>query len=244
MDGWMEGNRGRCSDMMDIFLEKDNELSNLYIRIAKMFSTYPDVIYGFADISFSDYRLKYKTALVFAVPHSKILTLETYKEQLFDDLVTEARNKGELIQDKLKDIIKDSNCKYEVPPISQTDENTLIAPISFKYAAVNAGLGWIGKNGVLVTEKHGPRVRLFVLLINSDVPVSLPVTESNCPEECFKCVNACPHKALEGKQWNIGMKRREIIDYQLCNQKRSLYINTHGKKHSCGFCVVACKHGL
>ena len=47
-----------------------------------------------------------------------------------------------------------------IPPVAQTDELSLIAPFSFKYAAVQAGLGWIGKSGVLVTREFDPRARL------------------------------------------------------------------------------------
>lgn len=82
------------------------------------------------------------------------------------------------------------------------------------------------------------------MLINLDFPVTSSMLESKCHKECFACVNACPHKVLKGKQWNINTKRTEIIDYQLCNQKRSLYIKTHNRKHSCGYCMVSCPCGL
>ena len=219
-------------------------LPDTYNKIVALFKKYPEVLYGFTGIHFSDYSAKYKGALVFAVPYAKMLTLKTYKEQLFEDLIAEARHKGNLIHKALEAILQEEHCEYEAPPVSQTSEDTLIAPFSFKYAAVYAGLGWIGKNGVLITEKYGPRVRLFAVLINFDFPASSPILDSKCPEQCFACVNACPYKALKGKQWDINTKRSEIIDYQLCNQKRSLYIKLHNRKHSCGFCMASCPRGL
>ena len=96
----------------------------------------------------------------------------------------------------------------------------------------------------MITEKYGPRVRLSAILINYDLPIGTPITKSKCPPECNICLNACPHKALTGYQWNIGAKREELIDYKLCNQKRSLYLKTHHRKHSCGLCMVSCPFGL
>ena len=219
-------------------------LLDKYNRIVKLFKNYPEVLYGFTDIHFSDYKSKYRGALIFAIPHSKMLTLRTYDEQLFEDLIVEARSIGEFIQKEIEAILQEHDCAYESPPMAQTDEDTLVAPLSFKYTAVNARLGWIGKSGVLITEKYGPRVRLFAILINFDFPVSSPILNSKCPKECFECVNACPYKVLKGKQWDIYTKRYEIIDYLLCNQKRKLYIKSHNRKHSCGFCMVACPRGV
>lgn len=217
---------------------------NVYNRIISLFKNYPEVLYGFSDTPNIDYKNKYNGVLVFAVPHSELLTLETYAEEKLEDLIYEARVKINKIQKEIIDILTEENCAYEIPPIAQTSEETLVAPLSFKYAAVHSHLGWIGKNGVLITEKYGPRVRLSALLINFYFPVTLPILESNCPDKCIECINACPHKALKGKQWNINTKRSEIIDYQLCNQKRRLYIKSHNRKHSCGFCMVSCPYGL
>jgi len=105
-------------------------------------------------------------------------------------------------------------------------------------------LGWIGKNDVLITEKYGPRVRLSAILVNYELPIGSPIIKSDCPPACNICINACPHNALTDYQWNIGAKREELINYKLCNQKRSLYLKTHHRKHSCGLCMVSCPLGL
>jgi len=219
-------------------------LSETYNKIITLFEKFPEVLYGFTGIGFSEYKSKFKGALIFAVPHSKMLTFSSYDEEKFENLIVEARSKGNSILIEIEAILNESSCSYEIPPIAQTSEDTLIAPFSFKYAAVNAHLGLIGKSGVLITEKYGPRVRLFAVLVNLDFPVTSPIFDSKCQKGCFECVNACPYKALKGKQWNINIIRDEIIDYQLCNHKRKIYIKSHGRKHSCGFCIVACPYGL
>jgi epoxyqueuosine reductase QueG len=35
----------------------------------------------------------------------------------------------------------------------QESEETIIAPFSYKFAVLYAGIGWIGKNDLLITEK-------------------------------------------------------------------------------------------
>ncbi len=185
-----------------------------------------------------------KHTLVYAVPHLEFVTLNNYSEENFELLICEAREKVNQIQNEIETILKNENSIYEIPPLSQSSEETLVAPLSFKYAAVHARLGWIGKNGVLITRKYGPRVRLAAILIDFEFPISSPIFSSQCPSNCFKCVDACPHKALKGKQWDINTKRFEIIDFQLCIQKRKEYIKKHGRKHSCGFCMVSCPIGL
>ncbi len=219
-------------------------MSNIYNKIVSLFQKYPEVLYGFSEIPYSEFKTKYKGALLFAVPHSARMALDTYSEEGFENLIGEAREKINTILREIECVLTEEGSVYEIPPVAQTSEETLIAPFSFKYGAVNSGLGWIGKNGVLITEKYGPRVRLAAVLINFDFPLVSPISESKCPVECMECVKACPHKVLQGKQWDIHTKRSEIIDYQLCNQKRSLYLKTHDRKHSCGFCLVSCPYGL
>mgnify|MGYP001210682763 CR=1 FL=1 len=217
---------------------------DLYNDILKIFKKNSDSLFGISNINFSEYKSDYKCALIFAIPHMELLSINNYKEEKFEYLICKARDCINLLLEAITTILKQYKIQYYIPPVAQSSEETLIAPFSFKFASVNAGLGWIGKNDVLITEKYGPRVRLSAILINYDLPIGTPITKSKCPPECNICLNACPHKALTGYQWNIGAKREELIDYKLCNQKRSLYLKTHQRKHSCGLCMVSCPFGL
>ncbi len=219
-------------------------MSDLYNTILGIFKKNPDVLYGISNINFSEYKLDYKCALVFAVPHIELLSINSYKEEKLETLIDDAHDGINLLLEEITTVLNKSKIQYYIPPASQSNEKTLIAPFSFKFASVNAGLGWIGKNGVLITEKYGPRVRLSAILINSDLPIGNPITKSKCPTDCNMCVNACPYKALTGYTWSIDTKREELINYKLCNQKRSLYIKTLYRKHSCGLCMVSCPIGL
>ena len=64
--------------------------------------------------------------------------------------------------------------------------------------AVDAGLGEMGRNGLLITPEYGPRVRLCKVLtdlpLTPDKPIDFGVTEF-C-KTCKKCVNACAVDAI------------------------------------------------
>ena len=211
-------------------------------KIQQLFAQIPDVKYGYADISYSSFGEEYKSALVIAVPYDKQLVLEEYTEEAFDTSILSAKTRLEQILKDVEDLLKEERIKFYIPPVAQQNEEDLLAVFSFKYAAVNAGLGWIGKNDVLITEEYGPRVRLSAVLIDYPFMPGERITESRCGT-CTKCVDICPHKALKEVTWNINAQRSEIIDYHLCNQKRSAYIESHGRKHACGLCIVVCPFG-
>ncbi|MDO5844691.1 MAG: hypothetical protein Q4Q53_06075 [Methanocorpusculum sp.] len=85
-----------------------------------------------------------------------------------------------------------------------------------KTAALRAGLGFIGKNNLLVTEKYGCAVMLGKVLTSAPF-----ITTSETPKEpqcrdCTICVNVCQSKALLGKTWSITTTREEIIVRKQC----------------------------
>lgn len=211
--------------------------------IAKELECYPEVLYGYSDISYSHFYTQYKSALVLAVPYTNQILINDYSEIAFEEGIVGARYNLNIILQKIEAVLKDLLINYYIPPVSQNNEEDLVAPFSYKFAAVNAGLGWIGKNDVVITEKYGPRVRLSAILIDEILPYDKPITKSKCPDSCSKCVDACPYEALYGVKWDIEKHRNEIIDYKLCNQKRSLYIEKLGRKNACGLCMVACPFG-
>ncbi|MCK5593137.1 epoxyqueuosine reductase, partial [Candidatus Bathyarchaeota archaeon] len=66
-----------------------------------------------------------------------------------------------------------------------------------KEAGVLAGLGIIGKNNLLVTEKYGPRIRLRAVNTNASLKPD-PVMEGlDYCHECNICVEACPANAFD-----------------------------------------------
>ena len=212
-------------------------------EIRALFAEYPDVLYGFTGIDYSAYAKQYASALVFAVPYAGQVTLEDYSEEKFDQGIQAARVRLEEIVQGLEAILGKSAVHYWIPPVAQQNETDLLAPFSFKFAAVHAGLGWIGKNDVVITRRYGPRVRLSAVLIDAVFEYGQPITRSECPGTCRACVEICPCHALLDQSWTIKSRRREIIDYQRCNRMRSGFLKKLGRKNACGLCLTVCPVG-
>lgn len=109
----------------------------------------------------------------------------------------------------------------------------VVAPL----VAAAAGLGEIGRTGILITKKYGPRVRLGV--VTTDIPLVPDSSEKFGIEEfckiCKKCVKTCPGKAIpEGDMEFINdVKRWQIKQEQCYEMWRKLGTD-------CGICLSAC----
>ncbi len=212
-------------------------------EIRNVLSGYPEILFGFTGISYCSYRDSYASALVLAAPYGEQLSPDDYTEERFEQGIRSAAVCLEDVITEIEKVLQKHRTKYWIPPVAQENETELRALFSFKTAAAHAGIGWFGKNDVIITERYGPRVRLSAVLIDEVFEYGRPVTESRCPDDCTKCIDICPCKALKNRQWTVGTDRSEIIDYQKCNQMRSAFIRKLGRKNACGLCLAACPFG-
>ncbi len=111
-----------------------------------------------------------------------------------------------------------------------------------KTVATRSGIGWIGKNGCLVTDEYGPRIRLGSILTNMEVKFNEPIIESKCGK-CNACVRACPALGLRGEIWYPGIGREEIVDARACSDHMSKYYKAIGRGSVCGICIKVCPRG-
>lgn len=68
------------------------------------------------------------------------------------------------------------------------------APVLDKAWASKSGLGWIGKNSNLITQKVGSFYFIAELIIDLDLEYDSPTTD-HCGS-CTKCIDACPTEAI------------------------------------------------
>lgn len=123
-------------------------------------------------------------------------------------------------------------------------ERTLRAAFQHKIAATRAGLGFIGKSGLLIAPDFGPRVRLVTVFTDLPFPTGQPILEGRCGG-CRLCVEACPAGAIKGREWRAGMAREEILDAHACcrEAKRLLKERAGADEAVCGICVAVCPRG-
>lgn len=67
-------------------------------------------------------------------------------------------------------------------------------PVSERFFAAQAGLGWIGRNGLLIRPRGGSYCFLASILTTLELPVDRPM--ANHCGNCHRCEQACPTGAL------------------------------------------------
>jgi epoxyqueuosine reductase QueG len=80
------------------------------------------------------------------------------------------------------------------PMVKET--NGMLADVSYRHLAQEAGLGVFGKNNLILTSRFGPRIRFMALMTNAELTSDDKIEDDLC-SDCMLCVEACPSKALE-----------------------------------------------
>lgn len=116
-------------------------------------------------------------------------------------------------------------------------------PVLERELARRAGLGWIGKNGMLISSLYGSHVMLGVLLISDPLPPDQPVSE-RCGG-CERCLHVCPNQALV-KPYELDARR--CLSYLTLENKHSisnaLWPDGHNMLFGCDLCQDCCPFNI
>jgi len=119
-----------------------------------------------------------------------------------------------------------------IPASQLVDWKAQKGHLSHKHLARAAGLGWIGRNNLLVHGEFGSRIRLVTILTDLPLKSNSP-SESNCAT-CQSCLAACPVGAIK--------ERPEDFDHTRCYEQLRAFAKTlHFSHNICGVCVKACR---
>jgi len=108
------------------------------------------------------------------------------------------------------------------------------SPIDERDAAVKAGLGIIGRNGMLITPEFSSYVFLFEIMTDM-LPDTLPVEPSYC-EDCGRCRRECPYHFENDCLSAVTQKKGELTP-----EEESL-IRKYGCVWGCDICQEVCPH--
>lgn len=118
-----------------------------------------------------------------------------------------------------------------IPASQITDWETQRGHLSHKRVAIAAGLGWLGRNNLLVTPEFGAQVRLITILTDLPLESASPLKQ-DCGN-CYQCVEICPAQAIKESPADF--------DHRACFEKLKEF-QCHRFVHQliCGLCVRAC----
>ncbi len=103
--------------------------------------------------------------------------------------------------------------------------------------AVRAGLGWVGRNGLLITPEFGPRVRIAAVYTSIE---NLPFAENNehswisgyC-SSCGLCIRKCPPAAIQDEAITHDSGRVTFVTLDKCF---TYFTDNFG----CSICIKVC----
>jgi epoxyqueuosine reductase len=129
----------------------------------------------------------------------------------------------------------------KAPTYVGIDPKTRSTILPHKTVATRAGLGWIGKCALLVTEEYGSAVRITTVLTDAPLETGISTSEPKCGE-CLACVKACPGKAPSGENWGIEKHRDEFFNADKCAEAAwNNAVTKIGVKDTiCGVCIAVC----
>jgi epoxyqueuosine reductase len=112
------------------------------------------------------------------------------------------------------------------------DWKNQLGHISHKHIAVVSGVGWIGRNNLLIHPVYGAHVRYNTIL--TDMPLTAKAPLSRDCGECRACIDRCPAEAIKDTQ--------SLFDHQGCYNMLTQFKNKRNLGHHiCGICIEACK---
>lgn len=130
-----------------------------------------------------------------------------------------------------------------VPASRSVDEVNWLGHISHKAVARMAGIGWQGKSLLIVSPRHGPRIRLATLL--TDMPLSADRPLKNRCGRCSRCAEACPVLAIKNiKTQDRYARREDALWLDRCVDYTQHFKTVTGiGAQVCGVCVRVCPFG-
>jgi epoxyqueuosine reductase len=141
------------------------------------------------------------------IEHDEFVEKEHETDELADWLAAYIRQKGyRAYSQSEQNHMKNGNY----------DEETRSSILPHKTIARAAGLGFIGKNNLLVTQDYGCTFSMCTVL--TDAPISAeshPAFFSKCGK-CDVCKKACPAQAIHGNEWTLNGGREAVVDVSKC----------------------------
>ncbi len=176
---------------------------------------------------FQKFEILTDKAIVISMKMDKDLLAKTGQVEMTTEVFRTYYELGDA-SNKIADWLRESGYDCHASPALGGDINSVPT-------AVDAGLGCIGKNGLVITPEEGPCVRLAAVFVDID---NLPLSEENTHmwvrnfcDTCNRCVKACPGKAIYETTPEFEPGQPYFVDREKCAKPFSA---------GCSMCIVSC----
>lgn len=118
----------------------------------------------------------------------------------------------------------------DIPYLFWDEENKKgMGILSLRHAGLNAGLGILGRNTLLMNPELGNMIYIGAVLTDTTLDEDPLITDFSCSEGCALCIEACPVNALDGQTVNqkacrsaSSLSHARGWDIYICNECRKV----------------------
>lgn len=228
---------GRGPDAIELASKPIEKSAEDWTSIIKGFAlTHEADLVGIAPMSdaylFDGYSVEEKYIIVVGVAHEYDI-MKTAPATPADTSsaaeVGRQYSRGARAVHKLRNFILEQGHKATAWPGPRADAVNMIP------AAIDCGLGELGKHGSLINRKYGSSFRLAALTTDMPLEVDAPdlLGVDDFCAKCNVCQNACPPKAFHEEKQMVRGVEKWYVDFDKC-------IPFFAEAYGCGACIVAC----
>ena len=176
---------------------------------------------------------KYPTMVVVALAYPKRI-LHHEKEYLIPSFYTFGSDYHLTLKNRMLKALLNLNINYEL----MVDNH----PHNERAAAVAAGIGFFGKNQLIINKDFGSYMFLGIVFVDQDIDEEIiQVVNDDCGD-CVKCLQACPTKAID----ESGFKVDQCISHfnQTKKDLTEKEIKANYLLFGCDICQTVCPKNL
>ncbi|MCL1809051.1 MAG: epoxyqueuosine reductase [Clostridiales bacterium] len=174
----------------------------------------------------------FAAAVVFCMALSKEFIASVHKgEEIEHDEFVEKEHETDALADWLADYLRQKGHEaYSQSEKSHTqsgnyDEATHTSILPHKTIARLAGIGYIGKNNLLITKEYGCGFSMCTVLTNAPIATGkYPLDASRCGK-CDACKQICSENAITGNKWSKTRGREWVVDVYKCTCALKCMVN-------------------
>lgn len=204
-----------------------------------------------ADLGYMEKEIRCYPEEYFSGAKSAVIFVSYYKQEKFDPLQKQGliasyargRDYHNVHRKRLKKFIQWLEKRVDQVGIAKGFSDS--SPVLEKALAVQAGLGWFGKNTLLIHRRFGTFTLLSGLFTTLELPNTVMSMRLPKCGSCTRCIDACPTQALISP---YKLDAAKCLSYQLIESKKAIPDDIQRKNpgyiFGCDICQDSCPHNV